>query len=117
VDNKKIGAEGEKLAAEFLKRNNYDVIAANYRCRHGEIDIIARQGKTLIFVEVKTRSSLRFGMGMEAVNYAKQQKIRKVAMNFISEKKVLFSGLRFDVIDIFMKQPNVSQITHVKNAF
>lgn len=117
MDNKKIGVAGEKLAADFLKRNNYDVLAVNYRCRYGEIDIIAKQGETLIFVEVKTRSSLKFGMGLEAVNYIKQKKIKKVAMSFINEKKVYFSEIRFDVIDIFIKKPRLFEITHVKNAF
>jgi putative endonuclease len=117
VDNKKIGALGERRAVEFLKRNNYNILAVNYRCRQGEIDIIAKQGNTLIFIEVKTRSSLKFGMGIEAVNYSKQQKIKKVAMNFLNEKKAAFTDLRFDVIDIMIKDRDTAEITHIKNAF
>lgn len=117
MNNKKIGVEGEKLAVNFLKQNNYDVLNVNYRCRYGEIDIVARQGNILIFVEVKTRSSLKFGMGREAVNYNKQKKIRKAAMSFINEKRIYFSEIRFDVIDILIKKPRFFEITHIKNAF
>ncbi|MCR4430156.1 MAG: YraN family protein [Tepidanaerobacteraceae bacterium] len=117
MDNKKIGAMGEKRALEFLKRNNYHILAGNYRCRQGEIDIIAKQGSTLVFVEVKTRSSLAFGLGMEAVNHSKQQKIRKAAMNFLNDNKVGFTDLRFDVIDIVMKDHDSAEIIHIKNAF
>lgn len=117
MDNKKIGVLGEKWAVDFLKNRNYNIVAINYRCRYGEIDIIARQRDTIVFVEVKTRNSMNFGRGLEAVNYLKQQKIKKVALDFLSKQKTFFPNMRFDVIDIMVKGEDHIEINHIKNAF
>lgn len=115
--NVKLGRYGEKIAGEYLKSKKYRIIQKNYRCSYGEIDIIAKDKKTLIFVEVKTRSSKRFGLGMEAINFKKQQKLRKTALYFLQNDKVFFDGLRFDVIDILIKGNGPPEICHIKNAF
>ncbi|MDD4568529.1 MAG: YraN family protein [Tepidanaerobacteraceae bacterium] len=117
MNNKQIGALGEKQAAEYLKSKNYKILQMNFSCRYGEIDIIAKDKTTIVFVEVKARRSSNYGKGMESVNYRKQQKIRKVALYFFKQNPSLFSNLRFDVIDIMMKNDHVVQIEHIKNAF
>ncbi|HHX23638.1 MAG: YraN family protein [Tepidanaerobacteraceae bacterium] len=117
MSNKQIGTLGEDYAVEHLKSSNYKILARNFSCKYGEIDIIAKYKHTIVFVEVKTRRSENFGKGMEAVNYHKQQKIRKVALFFLKQNYTTFSGLRFDVIDIMMKSDDCVQVEHVVNAF
>ncbi|HHY03912.1 MAG TPA: YraN family protein [Thermoanaerobacterales bacterium] len=116
MDRKQLGKLGEQKAVDFFKKNRYSILFVNYRCRFGEIDIIAKKEGTIVFVEVKTRRSDSFGMGMEAVNYPKQQKIRKTALNFLNENKIRFENLRFDVIDIFFDGRSF-KLNHIKNSF
>lgn len=114
----KLGNFGEKQAARYLKSKNYRILHQNYRCRYGEIDIIAKDKKnTLVFIEVKTRSSERYGRGMESVTLQKQQKLKKTSLYFLQKSKIFFKGLRFDVIDILVKQGESPEILHIKNAF
>ena len=112
-----LGSYGEKLAVDYVRGIKYDVLSRNYRCNLGEIDIIAMDAKTLVFIEVKTRSSLRYGSGLESVNYKKQRRIRKVATSYLNKNRVTFSQIRFDVIDILVKKDAPIQIDHIKNAF
>lgn len=116
-DRKEIGSRGEELAVSFLRAQNYKIMTRNYRCRYGEIDIIAEDKGTLVFVEVKTRSSTEFGTGLEAVNYMKIRRIKKTALVYLAEKTVVYNGMRFDVIDIRMENQQNPKITHIKNAF
>lgn len=108
------GFKGEKQACDFLmKDKRYAIIATNYRNKVGEIDIIARDKKTLVFVEVKARSTLAFGRPCEAVDYRKQQKIRRVAESYLIFKKLYDKvPVRFDVIEILGEK-----INHIENAF
>lgn len=115
--NIKLGKCGEKAAAKFLKSKKYRIIRKNYRSSYGEIDIIAKDKKTIVFVEVKTRSSKKYGRGMESINFIKQQKLRKTALHFLQNNKIFFDGLRFDVIDILIKKSGPPEIYHIKNAF
>ena len=117
MNNKKLGTMGEQLALEFLKNQKYQILSANFRCPYGEIDIIAKDNRTIVFVEVKTRSSLHFGKGMEAVNHYKQQKLRKAALCYLNENNSAFADLRFDVIDILIKENSLMELIHIKNAF
>jgi len=117
LSGKDLGSWGERLAAEFLKKNNYILLTQNFRCTYGEIDIIAKDKGTIVFVEVKTRSSRNYGMGMEAVNYAKIQKIKKTAMAYLLENPFRYNSLRFDVIDINLDNNLNPKIIHIKNAF
>jgi len=89
----------------------------NFNCHFGEIDIVAKDGKDIVFIEVKTRRSIKFGMGMEAVSYRKQEKIKKVALYYLKVNNPAFSNIRFDVIDIHIKNQCVIEIEHVENAF
>ncbi|TYP59953.1 putative endonuclease [Thermosediminibacter litoriperuensis] len=108
---------GENYALNYLKSNKYEIIKVNYRCRYGEIDIIARERNTVVFVEVKTRASEAFGRGMEAVDRNKRKKIRTAALNFLNEYKGPIGDLRFDVIDIRMNSGKLPELVHLKNAF
>lgn len=81
-----LGKKGEDAACAYLERHGYAVCRRNYRCRYGEIDIIAAKGSELSFVEVKTRRNLNFGLPRLAVTYAKQQKIRSAALFYLQRK-------------------------------
>lgn len=107
------GSKGEFLAQKYLKENKYTILQTNYKCKIGEIDIIARKSNVLVFVEVKARESNRFGMPREAVNYYKQQKIKQVATSYMLSKGLYEKcQIRFDVIDILG-----DKVAHIENAF
>lgn len=107
-----LGLVGEQEAQNFLKKKKYKLLECNYKNKLGEIDIIAKQHNTIVFVEVKSRSSLAFGMPRESVTNHKQQKIKQVAMCYLSLNKLSNCSVRFDVIEILNRQ-----ITHIPNAF
>ncbi|HDD44474.1 MAG TPA: YraN family protein [Candidatus Desulfofervidus auxilii] len=110
----KIGTEGEILAKKFLQKKGYKIIATNYKNKLGEIDIIALEKDTLVFVEVKTRTTTRFGLAKEAVNKHKQKQIIKVAMCYLKTLNEKNLKVRFDVIAINLKN---KEIEHIHNAF
>lgn len=111
---KKLGAYGEELAARFLQKAGFIVLERNWRCSEGEIDIIAKEGDILVFIEVKTRRSERFGTPAEAVHTRKQQKLRLLARHYLHVKKITASAYRFDVVAVDGKTGEVSLL---KNAF
>ncbi len=112
---KPLGIEGEDLAVKFLSGKGYKIIARNYKTPIGEIDIIAKDGDTLVFVEVKTRADSSFGYPYEAVNYWKKEKLKKSALLYLKKlRKELPS--RFDVISIYMNNGR-KEIEHIKDAF
>jgi putative endonuclease len=117
LERKKRGDVGEKYAVDYLKANNYEIVKVNYRTRYGEIDIIAKENNTLVFIEVKTRTSDVFGRGIEAVDIKKQRKIRSVSLSFLNEYDEFVCNLRFDVIEIKMANGALEELTHIKNAF
>jgi len=117
LNNKQLGAIGEKYAVNYLKRKNYKILQLNFSCCYGEIDIIAKHKNSIVFVEVKTRRSTNFGKGMEAVNFYKQQKLRKVALYYLNKNAPSFSNIRFDVIDILIQNEHEIKIEHIVNAF
>lgn len=97
---KNLGRLGEELADRLLRKKGYKIIAKNFQTRFGEIDLVAVQGATLVFVEVKTRVSRRFGFPEEAVSLRKLRKIEKVASQFRLTREGLPSGERIDVVAI-----------------
>ena len=111
-----IGKRGETLAISFLKKNGYRIIESNFRCRYGEIDIVAQDGKTVAFIEVKTKTSNRFGSPTQAVDSRKQRQVSKTALAYISQKRLTKYSARFDVVGINIKGSN-SEIELIKNAF
>lgn len=92
-----LGRDGEAAAAAWYRSRGWEVVAANWRCRDGEIDLVVGRGTTLVVCEVKTRTSDRFGTGADAVGPAKQRKVRTVARRFLQEHQVRASLVRFDV--------------------
>jgi putative endonuclease len=110
------GKRSERLAVEYLKRLGYRIIETNYRSAVGEIDIIASEKGTLVFVEVKARSSNRFGSPKAAVTAAKQRKISMAALDYLKRSGQVDSRARFDVVAIDTASGN-TDIEVVKNAF
>jgi putative endonuclease len=110
------GERSETLAAWYLKKNGYTIIEQNYRNQLGEIDIIAREKKTIVFVEVKSRRSTRYGSPKWAVTPKKQRKISMVALYYLKTTKQSNAKARFDVVSIYANQDE-PQIEIVKNAF
>jgi putative endonuclease len=111
----RLGKEGEAIAVRFLKKNGYRIIQKNYRTPIGEIDIIARDGKTLVFVEVKARESIRYGLPFESVNSRKRKKIMNVATLYLKRFRDV-PPCRFDVVSInYEKGRPVFDL--IKNAF
>lgn len=113
----KLGKKGEELAVKYLRSKGYKILQQRYRTAQGEIDIIAVSDQTLVFVEVKTRTSTAFGSPAEAVDYRKQNKIRQVALTFIQDGNHKFQEFRFDVISILQNNQAKWQLEHIKNAF
>ena len=114
-----IGLWGEALAAEYLRKRGYRILACNYRCRFGEIDLIAQQSKYLVFVEVKLRKSTLFGEAKEFVGYTKQNRIRAAAEMWLQEFPDRRQP-RFDVIEIYAPQGRETvspEINHLEDAF
>lgn len=110
------GKLGEALALDCLKKNGYRIVETNYRCALGEIDIIATEGKTVVFIEVKSRKTDRFGPPQAAVGIRKQRKISMLAKNYLKEKKLSNARARFDVIAVRLRNGN-PKIEIIKNAF
>lgn len=115
--SRSVGIWGEAQVANYLRKNRYRLLAHSYHCRFGEIDLIAMDGKTLCFVEVKTRSNLSMGLPREYVNAAKQERIRKTALFYLSEKE-LDCPMRFDVAEVYQSGSGaLERIEYIKNAF
>lgn len=101
-NNRALGAIGEELAVELLKETGYTVIQQNYRCKHGEIDIIAKEGGTIVFVEVKTRRNIWYGTPEEAVGYRKQRQLKLLAAQYLARYHDISRPCRFDVVSILL---------------
>jgi putative endonuclease len=116
MQEKELGRKGEEVALQFLKKKGYKIIERNYVCKLGEMDIIAREKDTLVFVEVKTRTSMAFGPPQLAVNSTKQMQLSKVALYFLKEKRLEDIKARFDVVAILLR-PKGEEIELIKDAF
>jgi putative endonuclease len=112
LNKRKTGAQYEQKAGHYLEEKGYRILQYNYRCKCGEIDIVAQDGETIVFCEVKYRSSMRYGSPLAAVDGAKQRVIARCASYYLTEHHCLGHACRFDVIGIL---PN--QIQHVQDAF
>lgn len=111
-----LGKNGESIAARHLEQRGYRILTRNYRSPAGEIDIVARQGETIVFIEVKTRRSQRYGHPKAAVTPAKQRKISMAALHYLKSQNQLQARSRFDVVTILPKGDS-SQIELIQNAF
>lgn len=112
-----LGKSGEEIAHHYLIKKKYRIIARNFRFFRGEIDIIAYDKKTLVFIEVKTRKSKAFGLPEEAVTLRKQQQIRRIAQGFMAKNNLKDAECRFDVVSLSFKDNGKHEISHIKNAF
>ncbi len=112
-----IGNKAEDLACEYLQNKGWEILERNYYSGHSEIDIIARDGSSIVFLEVKMRSSTRFGHPIEQVTQAKVEHVFKAAEAWISEKELHESPLRFDIISILKQKNQPVIIEHIPDAF
>ena len=112
-----LGNRGERLAVRHLKKLGYRILARQSRNRIGEIDIVALDGATIVFVEVKTRSSQAAGHPAEAVTFAKQQQMTRVALTWLKSRGMLERRARFDVIAITWAEGRAPVVEHFQNAF
>jgi len=111
------GRYGEELAAQYLTRHGYRIIQQNFRATCGEVDIVAQDKNTLVFVEVKTRTGTGFGSPSEAVTHRKRQQISKTALVYLSQQRLLNEPARFDVVAILLRKDAEPYIELIKNAF
>ncbi len=113
-EKRALGKAGEDAVLSFLKKRGHALLARNYRAERCEIDLVMRDGETVVFVEVKARSSTRYGLGREAVTAAKQGNILRAAKHYLMENALFQAPVRFDVAEF---DPTNGEITHIKNAF
>ena len=117
---KRVGNWGEALTAEYLRGKGYHILDSGFRCQEGEIDLIACNGDTLAFVEVKTRQSARCGAGREAVDWRKQRKITATAFRYLAQHPEVPTKIRFDVAEIVAPQgvrTEHPELHYLANAF
>ena len=119
TDTRRItGIKGEEEAARFLTRSGYAIVDRNVRTRAGEIDLVAKEGKTLVFVEVKTRKDLEGDPPQAAVNTRKQNRLGKLAHGYLKLKRIRQTPCRFDVVSVIINdEGGVKAIRHIPNAF
>ncbi len=109
---------GEQLAVEHLKTQGYQILAENYRFQRGEIDIIAKHEERIVFVEVKTRRSLKYGVPQSAVTIQKQRQISKIALAYLQKHNLIDTSCRFDVIAIQLTRDlELLRLEQIKSAF
>jgi len=109
------GKEGEDIAANFLKNLGYEIVEQNYQYGHGEIDIVAKENDEYVFVEVKTRKSLEYGLPEFAITKTKINQIKKVAFAYLIENKLDNQSARIDAITILLQNDREPIINHYKN--
>lgn len=114
---KRLGNRGEEIAVKYLLKKGYYILDRNFYTRWGELDIICSDSdNSVIFVEVKTRRSTKYGFPEEAITLGKQQKIKKAALIYLSSKKGLFKEIRFDVVAILVDDRKY-EVNHIEEAF
>jgi putative endonuclease len=115
LQRQSIGKEGEEIARRYLEKRGYRIVTANYRTRHGEIDLIARDGPTLVFIEVKTRTQQKFGSPFDALTARKCMSMAKVALHYLINHGGTEQPARFDVVSV--RPGEKAEVEIVQNAF
>lgn len=110
-----IGKLGEDIATNYLKQKGYKILDRNFECRQGEIDIIAIDKKEIVFIEVKTRTSNKYGTPSEAVNKIKQKHMLQTIKYYLYIRNLSDEFIRIDVIEVYVKD-NVYKVNHIKQA-
>jgi len=113
--NQEIGKLGEDIAVNYLKQKGYKILDRNFECRQGEIDIIALDKKEIVFIEVKTRTSNRYGLPSEAVNKIKQKHMLQSIKYYLYTRNLSDEFVRIDVIEVYIRD-NVYKVNHIKQA-
>jgi len=117
MKRKTTGMIGEKLAADFLSKQGYEIIETNYRCKEGEVDIIAKDGQFLVFVEVRTKNSRLFGSPEESVTARKKEHLKNVAVRYQETHDCLLQQYRIDFVAVELdNEGNSRRIEVIKNA-
>lgn len=114
---KELGNSGEEMAVNHLIKNDYEILERNFRCRSGEIDIVARDEEYIVFIEVKTRTGTNFGKAIEAINYRKKSRLLKTAAYYLLITGLTNNNCRFDVVTLQQDKNNKWELEIVKNAF
>jgi len=115
--NSSLGEMGESIATTFLKGAGFSIVERNFRCVCGELDIVARDGRTIVFVEVKCRKNAAYGPPQLAVTSFKQRQISKAALVWLSKRRLFDAEARFDVVAIVLRAHDLPEIEHIRNAF
>lgn len=112
----RVGMAGEQAARVYLKNKGYEIIETNYRCSLGEIDIIAREGKTLVFVEVRTKTGTAYGRPEESIDLRKARQLRRLALFYLQVKGLNSVSCRLDLIAVMLnrKEMTVQEVKHLK---
>lgn len=111
-----LGMDGEQLAADFLTTAGMEILARNWRCSEGEIDIVASEGRSLVVCEVKTRAGVRFGTPLEAVTRQKARRLRRLAVRWLAQSGVGYQEVRIDVVGILRTAAGDFEINHVRGV-
>ncbi len=111
-----LGSDGERCAERYVRRRRYVILQRNFRCPVGEVDLVALDGRTVVFIEVKTRSQEGFGSPLDAVDTRKQRQIRRAAQYYLSRHRLYDRDARFDVVGVW-RDRNRIRCELVKNAF
>lgn len=112
-----LGAYGERVAVRMLTDSGLQVLDRNWRCRSGELDVVARDGSALVFCEVKTRTGSGFGHPVEAVTAVKRRRLRRLARAWLDVHDHHAPDLRFDVVGVLVPAAGPARVTHLRNAF
>jgi putative endonuclease len=112
-----VGRYGEDVAARHLEEAGFEILARNWRCPEGEIDIVARDGDVLVICEVKTRSSDRYGLPAEAITRRKSDRLRRLAYAWLTAHPLRVPEVRFDVVSVLRRRAGAAQVEHLRGAF
>jgi putative endonuclease len=112
-----LGGHGERIAAAYLTDAGLRILDRNWRCRDGELDLVAREGDALVFCEVKTRRATGFGHPVEAVTPDKQRRLRVLAQRWLAAHDEHAPDLRFDVVGVLVRPSRPALVTHLRGAF
>ena len=117
-ERKKLGSHGEDLAVEFLKRQGYRILQRNFKLKFGEIDIVAQEGDTVCFIEVRTKTGDELGTPFESITPFKQRKLSRLALAYLKNQyKSVEVRARFDVVAVFSEDGKEEKVEIIKNAF
>ena len=114
---KNLGKKGEEIALCFLKKKGYRILNKNFHCQLGELDIVAEENNQIVFVEVKTRKSLNFGLPQESLNYPKKKRLTKLALFYLTTHHLGEISCRFDVVAILVNREGAETVHLIRNAF